>query len=290
MSAAAPAAVAPELTEAYFPSTDGLQLYLASMTPPSPKASVLVLHGYADHALRYRHVLEALARAGYAAHALDYRGHGRASGRRGFVAKFDDYLGDVKTALARVEAMPPGGPLFLFGHSHGALVAATLVAREKTKVKGLVLSGPYFRLRMVPSWFQLFQAKVVGRVIPFLSVKNPVTSDLLTHDAEMREATDADPLRHTVVTPRWFSESTAAQAALFANAAKVTTPLLVMQGGDDPVADPAGAQAFVEACGSADKQLTVYPGMFHEILNEVERDKPIAEAIAWLDQHVASAP
>ncbi len=286
MPATEPSQASPSLDESYFPSTDGVQLYLASMAPPSPKARVLVLHGYADHALRYRHVLEALAQAGYAAHALDYRGHGRASGRRGYVRTFDDYLNDVKVALARVEASPPEGPLFLLAHSNGALVAATLLEREPKAVQGAVLTGPYFRLRIVPSAFQLFQAKVVGRLIPALSVKNPVTSAMLTHDEQMREATDLDPLRHDVVTPRWFSESNAAQRALFENAAKLTTPLLMLQGGDDPVADPSGAQDFLDVCGSPDKHLTVYPGMFHEVLNEVERDKPIAEAIAWLDQHL----
>ncbi|MFM2152916.1 MAG: hypothetical protein RL199_1351 [Pseudomonadota bacterium] len=274
------------VSESHFPSKDGTRLFMTSRPPVGvPKASVLFLHGYADHASRYGHVLEALAAAGYAAHALDYRGHGRAGGRRGYVGRFGDYLDDVETAIARIRAAS-GAPLFIFAHSHGCLVACTLVLRDpRLPVEGLVLSSPYFRLKLAPGWFQLFQAKVVGKLIPVLSVKNPLTSDLLTHDAAMRAASDADTLKHTVVTPRWFSESNEAQLQLFANARRFVKPLLVMQAGDDAVADPQGARDFVDSAGSHDKRLTVYPGMFHEILHEVEREKPVAEAVAWLDAH-----
>ncbi|MFM2153924.1 MAG: hypothetical protein RL199_2359, partial [Pseudomonadota bacterium] len=273
--------------ETFFPSKDGTRLFMASYAPAGvPKASVLFLHGYADHASRYGHVLEALAAAGYDAHALDYRGHGRAEGRRGYVGRFGDYLDDVETAIARIRAAS-GAPLFLFAHSHGCLVACSLVLRNpRLPVEGLVLSSPYFRLKLAPGWFQLFQAKVVGRLVPVLSVKNPLTSDMLTHDAAMRAASDADTLKHTVVTPRWFSESNEAQLQLFANARRFDKPLLVMQAGDDAIADPQGAHDFVDSVGSRDKHLTVYPGMFHEILHEVEREKPVTEAITWLDAHV----
>jgi lysophospholipase len=289
MSVAATQTVAPpELSEAYFPSKDGTQLYMASMVPAGAKAAVLVLHGYSDHALRYRNVMDALSQAGFAAHALDYRGHGRASGKRGFVANFADYTDDLTAALNRIRAASGTMPLFIIAHSHGALVAATLLASPSAPkdVAGLVLSSPYFRLRIVPTAFQLFQAKWVGKVLPSLAIKSPLTSDMLTHDKAFVAETDKDPLKHNIVTPRWFTESNAAQEALFRNASRFTLPLLVMPGGDDPVADPSGAKQFVESAGSKDKTLTVYPGMFHEIFNEVEKEKPIAEAVAWIDAHL----
>ena len=276
----------PGLHEASFPSIDGVRLHLYSIVPARPTASVLILHGYADHALRYRNVLMALAEAGFAAHALDYRGHGRAGGARGAVRKFDDYLGDVRTALARIEAAH-GGKLFIVAHSHGALIAATLLSRPSApRVAGLVLSGPYFRLKIEPSRFQLFQARFVGRLVPDLPLANPVTPAMLTRDVAMQAETAADPLRHTVVTPRWFSESNASQERLWSAAPRLKTPLLVLQGEADPVADPAAAALFVEKAGSTDKRLVVYPEMLHEIFNEQGREKPIGDAVAWLRSHL----
>jgi lysophospholipase len=288
-----PVAAGPALAESYFASTDGLQLYMASIVPPSPKAAVLVLHGYADHALRYRHVMEAFAAAGYAAYGLDYRGHGRAAGRRGYVEHYEDYLGDARTATARIQAAHGSLPLFYVCHSHGALVGCTLLSRsDAPRVRGVVLSSPYFRLKIVPTFFDLALAKLTGDVPglrKFVSIPNPLKVEQLTRDEEMKRWTDGDKLRHHVVTPRWFNQSNAAQAALFKGAPAFQWPLLVMQGEDDPVADPTGARDFVAAAGSPDKRFSLYAGMLHEIFNEVERHRPIAEAVEWMDQRLASA-
>jgi len=50
---------------------DGTQLTYDAYEPPQPKAAALFLHGWSDHAGRWRHVGEALQRAGVAAYALD---------------------------------------------------------------------------------------------------------------------------------------------------------------------------------------------------------------------------
>ena len=56
--------------------------------------------------------------------------------------------------------------------------------------------------------------------------------------------------------------------------------------------NPNSAAALVTAgyieknWGSADKGLLVYEGLYHEVLNEPERDRVIGDVIAWLDHHV----
>jgi alpha-beta hydrolase superfamily lysophospholipase len=277
-----------EWRETFFNSKDGLRLFAAARVVPSPKGVVVLVHGYADHCLRYRHVIGALAIAGYSTYAFDYRGHGQAGGRRGYVAHFADYLADLTVFMDRVRAENPSVPLFILGHSHGCLVSGMLLTEQNAPrdVAGVVFSAPYYRLRIKPSVFQLFQAKVVGAVLPFLPVKNPLTVDMLTRDLEFQKASDEDPLRHHVITPRWFTESNAAQETLLARAGDFKYPLLVMTGEVDPVADPSGAQQFADAAGSRDKKLVRYPNMLHEIFNEVERDKPISEMVRWLDARV----
>lgn len=274
--------------ESFFNAPDGTQLFHASLVPASPKAVAIIVHGYGDHALRYRHVMQALANAGYASHALDYRGHGRAGGKRAYTAAFSDYTTDLSTFIDRVTAESNGLPMFIVSHSHGGLVSGTLLLSDKrpSQIKGAVFSSPYFQLRIEPSAFQLLQAKVVGKVIPFLRIKSPLTSAMLTNDKTFQAEADKDTLMHRSVTPRWFTESNAAQEALFAAASKFPLPLLVMQGAEDGIAHPDGAKRFFDLAGAKDKKFVSYPGMLHEIFNEVERTKPISEMIAWLDAHV----
>jgi urease gamma subunit len=60
----------------------------------------------------------------------------------------------------------------------------------------------------------------------------------------------------------------------------------VLAAGADTIADAAASRAFVEAVQSKDKRFVLYPGFRHEIFNEVERDRPISEAVAWLSFQV----
>lgn len=169
-------------------------------------------------------------------------------------------------------------------------MSALLLSGESApKVDGLVLSSPYFRLRLKPSAFQLTLARTVGKVLPALSIRNPLTEDMLTRDEDVKKETARDPLYHRVVTPRWFAESNAAQEQVMRQAGRLTLPLLVIQGAEDPIAHPDGARAYVDAAGSADKKLVSYSGMLHETLNEIGREEPLGELVRWLDERLASA-
>src|SRR5437879_2403637 len=105
---------------------DHTELYVCSVRPPQPVATVGIIHGYGDHSGCYREGMERLASTGIEAHAVDLRGHGRSAGRRGHVQRWRDYLDDVAVFLDRVHRLtgaslygaPP--PLFLLGQSHGA--------------------------------------------------------------------------------------------------------------------------------------------------------------------------
>jgi acylglycerol lipase len=66
-----------------------LRLACAAWLPDDrPKASIVLVHGYGEHAGRYRHVIEALVARGYGVHALDHRGHGESEGARAHVERF----------------------------------------------------------------------------------------------------------------------------------------------------------------------------------------------------------
>ena len=85
------------------------------------------------------------------------------------------------------------------------------------------------------------------------------------------------------MTARLAAEMSAAMKAGLAGAGAVTLPLLIMHGGDDVLTSPDGSRAFVEAAGSQDKTLKIYPGLYHEIFNEPEKDAVIGEMCDWLE-------
>src|SRR5216117_3838129 len=88
---------------------DGTLLVYDMYEAATPRAAVLALHGWADHAGRWRDVGERLCVAGYSTYLLDLRGHGRSGGRRGHLSRFSQLLGDLQ-AFRRVVRLRTAGP------------------------------------------------------------------------------------------------------------------------------------------------------------------------------------
>ncbi|OLT17446.1 hypothetical protein BJF78_12965 [Pseudonocardia sp. CNS-139] len=59
-------------------------------------------------------------------------------------------------------------------------------------------------------------------------------------------------------------------------------PVLLQYGEHDEVVDPAGFRALEAACGAPDLTVHRYPGLWHEIYNEPERERPLADLADWL--------
>jgi lysophospholipase len=59
-----------------------------------------------------------------------------------------------------------------------------------------------------------------------------------------------------------------------------------MQGTADQLANPASSKLLYERVGSKDKTLKLYDGFYHEIFNEPEHEKVMADVEAWLNKHL----
>jgi alpha-beta hydrolase superfamily lysophospholipase len=271
--------------EGFINSADHLRLYWQRYTPATPRSTVMVLHGGGDHSGRYPAITTALVRAGFQVALLDFRGHGQSDGRRWHIDGFSDYLADLDAFVTKLRADGTPGKLFAVAHSQGALVTALWALSHRGAVDGVVLSSPYFRLALRAPVLKVVGAKLLGRIVPWLPVATGLDIADLTSDAEMQRWTERDPLYGRATTPRWFEESNRAQVEVLRRAGEFEAPLLVLVAGADRIADSSAARAFTDAARSTDKRLVVYDGFRHEIFNERERERPVAEAVGWLMAH-----
>ena len=53
----------------------------------------------------------------------------------------------------------------------------------------------------------------------------------------------------------------------------------MVHGSDDRLIPVAGSRRLVECVGSADVELKVYPGLYHEVFNEPERDQVLDDVV-----------
>ena len=80
---------------------------------------------------------------------------------------------------------------------------------------------------------------------------------------------------------RWFTETSKAQEQALAQAFKLNVPLFCLQAGEDRVTLPAATERFMERVSSVDRQYLRLPGLYHEILNELDRT-------TWIDKFAAA--
>ena len=249
--------------------------FVRAWDPETPAAAVALVHGLAEHSGRYEHVGRALADAGYAVRAVDIHGHGHSDGFPGKVSGVAQWHDDTGAVLDLARQAAPGSPIFLLGHSLGSLITASYVVNVQPDIEGFVISG-YAGL---PGWALLeSMSDPEGASIP---------PELISRDPAVVKAYVEDPL---VFQDRVPVECNAAamEAAIGANtgAASIITPVFMVHGSDDAICDVEGAREFHAALGSADKDLVVYEGLYHEVMNEPERDRVLGDIVAWLDRHV----
>ncbi len=239
--------------------------------------------GLGDHAGRYRHVGAAFVARGFMAQALDLPGHGKSYGERGHVRSWDDYRSAVTAWMDRARAENPVRRWSLLGQSMGAFVALDWALRNPERVDRLILCAPPFALAIRPNLIKVRAAQLLVRVWPGFSQGNMILPSMLSHDQEVVREHASDPLVHYKISARLFLEFQAMRASLQRRAGELRTPTLLLHGEDDPIADALGSASWAKAAPASRVTLRLYPGLLHEVLNEVGRAEIIASMIDWLE-------
>ena len=269
-----------------FEGAGGVEIFWQAWLPAGkPRAVVGMAHGASEHSGRYAWTGDQLARNGYALFALDHRGHGRSSGARALIDRVDNLVADLGTLLGVAAAESADGEKpFLFGHSMGGFAALAFATRRQEEIRGLMLSAPAAVLEAA-SPVERIAAHVLSVVAPKLGVF-PIDSSGVSRDPEVVRDYDADPLNYHGKLPARTVHEMAQEIGRFDESiARITVPLLVQVGTGDPIVPPRAAAFVYERASSDDKTIKHYDGLFHEILNEPEREQVVGDMLDWLDAH-----
>ena len=111
--------------------------------------------------------------------------------------------------------------------------------------------------------------------------------DWLARERQVVDRFRDDPLVfHGRFTVRVAAEILRAMKNVSNKRPALSVPLLILHGSQDRICGPAGSRALFEKAGCADKTFHLYEGFYHEVFDEPQRDRVLADLIAWLDQHV----
>jgi alpha-beta hydrolase superfamily lysophospholipase len=262
-------------------------IYFQFWTPDAnPKAMLLLVHGAGEHSGRYQAFAEFFTAHNYAVAALDHHGHGKSDGQRGYVSAFEDYVYDLRQLHQQLDAKLP---IFLVGHSMGGLIASLYLAQQQRNFVGGVLSGAAITTDLQPGKGQMLLLRLLATLVPRLGMLK-LDAAGVSRDLEVVRQYVADPLVfHGKMTARMVRELFNGMQQIQNDAARIALPVLILHGGADVLTSPQGSRYLHQHVSSNDKTLTIYPGLYHEIFNEPERETVLQQVLNWCDARLAPA-
>jgi acylglycerol lipase len=273
------------MIESSFQGVGGLKIATRNWRPAGkPRAVMVLIHGFNAHSGYMEWPAEQFAANGLAVYALDLRGRGKSEGERFYVEKFSDYLADVNTLVSRARSENPGLPIFVLGHSAGGVIASSYVFEHQNEIAGLVCESFAFDVGL-PHLVQL-ALQGVSHLAPHAHVFSLKNADF-SRDPKAVDRMNNDPLIAKESQPaETASEMLKAAERLKANMPKFAVPVLIIHGTMDKATRPAGSQYFHDHAGSTDKTLRLYDGHFHDLLNDVGKEKVMADIQSWLGARI----
>lgn len=262
----------------------GLRLSGREWEPPAPPEAVIALvHGFGEHMGRWEHAARWFASRGLAVVAIDLRGHGRSEGRRGHALKLEYLLEDIGLLVAEARRAHPDTPLFLYGHSLGALLAANYVLRSAPALAGVILSALPLETPLRRQRIKVAAARWLGPLLPGLSIDSGLDRTTLSRDPAVVDACASDPLAHATATLGLARAALQAVEYALEHAAEWRLPVLVMHGAADALALPSGSEEFARRI-HGDCTLKLWPGLYHELHNEPEKQQVLDFAARWIGE------
>ncbi|MFZ1752018.1 MAG: lysophospholipase [Saprospiraceae bacterium] len=265
-------------------TSNGWNLFTKNYILGKAKASVLIIHGLAEHCERYAHVAKALNEIGCNVYTFDLRGHGQSTGTAALALSTDEYREDVENVY---HTIPKNLPIYILGHSMGGMIALKfLVFRERKDIKGAIFSGAALEVGEDITPITKKMVKILGKIAPsFKTVKlNP---ESISRDPETVEAYKNDPLIY-------HGGAKAGLGLALLDTIKelkdqfhlLDKPVLIMHGGDDKITNIKGSEALYNTCKSEDKTLKIWEGAYHEIFNETNKNDVISFMTTWVSHRI----
>ncbi|MBQ3883028.1 MAG: lysophospholipase [Bacteroidales bacterium] len=290
----------------------GLDLECVTTRPESgePKGILQIVHGMAEHKERYLPFMEFLSSNGYICITPDLRGHGKSVINPEDIGFFyggrsSEMVEDMLEVNRYARSLDPSLPVFMLGHSMGALIARWYLHEYPQTIQGTFVTGnPGYSpatkgglmLCKMLSFLKgsrkrspLMDSLVVGAFSK--SCPGESRNAWISYDPRIVNEYDKDPLCGFPLTLDGYR--CLLEMLLKVNDRKLWNlpqrdiPVVLLSGSDDVCM--AGEKSFEDAAdilrkgGFPNTKTHIYQGMRHEILNEKEKGKVFSDILAYMD-------
>ena len=299
--------------------SDGLPLSVLRIEPDNSaniKGVVQLVHGMAEHKERYIDFMKFLAQKGYVTVIHDNRGHGESvknkddlgylytEGYRAFIEDIHEITIDTKRYV-RDEIGREDFPFVLIGHSMGSLAVRCYIRKYDDEIDHLgVLGCPSDKkianigLKIIQLLQIILGARKRSKLVNYIvtgayskKFKDEGTKNAwICSDPEVVRRYEKDPLCGFIFTISGYIDLIKLHLLTYSNEKyEVKNPDLKIKffSGDE---DPCGisksaiknAMHFLRKQGYKNIKGKIYPGMRHEVINEIGKEKVYADILKFI--------
>jgi alpha-beta hydrolase superfamily lysophospholipase len=242
----------------------GYQIALQAWWPQTPRATLVLVHGYYDHSALYRHVIEWALGMGFAVLTFDLPGHGLSSGPRASIGDFAEYQAVLQGVLAEAAALELPQPWHLCGQSTGGaiLVDYLLTGTPRPEIGETILFAPLVRPRAW-TWSQL-SYQVMRHFVSEIPRRFSVNSN----DLDFIDFVEhRDPLQPRILPTAWIGALSRWVAHIEAAPRSSRSPLIIQGEADMTVAWQHNLKVLQDKFAAP--QILRVDGARHHLANEV---------------------
>lgn len=302
------------IIEKNIPSSDGVHTLKGLMYIPEGeiKAVLHVVHGMCEHIGRYDPFMKFMAEKGYLVCGYNHVGHKDTSPKEeyGFINETDGaavLVDDVVLFADEIKKEYQDKKYILMGHSMGSFVVRLAAVKLGRRIDALIVMGTGgpnpaagMGISIAKSKVRRGRGRKVSKMIYLMAfgkynsrTDKETMSDWLTHDKDIikEHLKDEDcqfrftssAMRDLITMNRDSNRKECLQAY------DSNLPILLISGDEDPVGDYGkGVRKVYMTLLSLGKNVTLkmYPGMRHEVLNEIGKEDVREYLFDWCEKNL----
>ncbi|MCC3867671.1 alpha/beta hydrolase [Terrisporobacter mayombei] len=261
-----------------FRNKNNIELYVQKNLVEDPKAIIVIVHGLAEHLGRYDYVVSKFNDWGYSVYRFDNQGHGKSEGIRTYIETYKNFAQDVNEIVYMAKNENDDKKVFVLGHSMGGMISTVYGIDYKDTVDGIILSAGVTidKAKLLESNKDVEDDEQIPNAL----------GNLICTDKRVVDDYEKDPLVCHVTVGKIYKECYKAVKYIYENMSQFEYPVYILHGEDDKIVSSEDSQILYEHISSLDKSLKIYPGLYHEIMNEFDKDKVLEDIHYWLEDRI----